>query len=119
MDMYVKDYYEAIEKSVASKGLQSSFTYTTGTGEDIDTIWHVDVRTDGDFLTIYTSHEGIGRGCFQRQTGSKISTETSELGCTSTKRDTRTFRFLPTSSALPTRTSGKRRHFQVKRRTKK
>lgn len=65
--MYVKvnNYFEAVEKAVASKGLQSSFTYTTGTGEDIDTIWYVDVRTDGDFLTIYTSHEGIGRGCFQ------------------------------------------------------
>lgn len=63
--MYVKNYYEAIEKAVASKGQQGNFTYTTGTGEDIDTIWHVDVRTDGNFLTIYTSHEVIGRGCFQ------------------------------------------------------
>ncbi len=63
--MYVKNYYEAIEKAVASKGQQGNFTYTTGIGEDIDTIWYVDVRTDGNFLTIYISHEGIGRGCFQ------------------------------------------------------
>ena len=63
--MYVKNYYEAIEKAVASQGQQGNFTYTTGIGEDIDTIWYVDVRTDGNFLTIYTSHEGIGRGCFQ------------------------------------------------------
>ena len=52
--MYVKNYYEAIEKAVASQGQQGNFTYTTGIGEDIDTIWYVDVRTDGNFLTIYT-----------------------------------------------------------------
>lgn len=63
--MYVKNYYEAIEKAVASQGRQSDFTYTTGTGEDVDTIWHVDVRTDGNFLTIYTSPDALVRGCFQ------------------------------------------------------
>mgnify|MGYP004642383127 CR=1 FL=1 len=68
MYLAVEDYYEAIEKAVASNGKLDHFTWTFGSGEygDINTIvWYLDVRMDGDSFTSYISHEGLCRGCFQ------------------------------------------------------